>query len=128
MRNRIKIFSILLVSLFVYQSCGISDVIVIDPTAKYSSTEQDEVKLYLTPSDLPASYEKLGIVFTGAALPSGQIKKARKRAARMGANGLYWENYSNQINNNGLSMMGDTLILNGANNNGGFVLVAIRTE
>ena len=110
-----------------WYSCAISDDVVLQPNLKYDKVKQEEVVLYLSSQDLPENYEKVGLVFkgyVGFAMPSKQIKKARIDAAKMGANGLYWENFNS--NNRSYSITGDTIVIGQQQNNDYFI--AIRTR
>lgn len=126
MRKIFLLFAILLASSLSY-NCAISDAVVLQPNAEYGKVKPDEVILYLNAEDLPENYEKVGVVFKGylgLALPSKQILKARKDAAKMGANGLYWENFNS--NNPSYSITGDTIVIGQQQNNS--YLIAIRSK
>jgi hypothetical protein len=95
----------------------------LNPSQNYAKTKTSEVIIYLSKEDLPADYEKVGVVLAGGLL-KGKIKKARRDAARMGANGLYWEGFNNNRGN--YSISGDTIVVNSQAD--GEYLIAIRTK
>jgi hypothetical protein len=109
----------------IWYSCAISDAVVLQPNAKYEKVKANEVVLYLNVEDLPTNYEKIGVIFNGGvSLPSRQIQKARRDAAAMGADGLYWENFNG--NQRSYNIVGDTIVVGQQQNNG--YLIAIRKK
>ena len=121
------VFLLLFVLSLSFTSCNYfysySTDVQLNPTQNYARTKSSEVILYLSKEDIPGEYEKLGVVLTGGLL-KGKIKKARKDAARMGANGLLWENFDNNRGN--YSINGDTIVVNSQAD--GQYLIAIRTK
>lgn len=127
MKKKILLLSTFFYFTMLWQSCGFSDSIVLNPSLQYEKSSPSEVILYLTKADLPTTYEKIGVVFVGG-FPESYIKKARADAAKMGANGLYWEGFDNTANRNSYNINGDTIVVNNNNSNNPSRLIAIRTK
>jgi hypothetical protein len=77
--------------LFFVYSCVTTSVTKLNESKNYTPISPDSVVVYLTPKDILCDFDKVALIKTksGYALKDKKsIKKARKKAAKLGANGI----------------------------------------
>ncbi len=76
---------------FLLSGCVTASVTKLTNT-DYPKIRPEEVVIYLSEDDVPKVYDQVALIYTkgdyAATKETGQFKKARKRAAKLGANGI----------------------------------------
>lgn len=82
--------------LFILSGCVSTSVTKLNSDVNYSSTNPDQVSLYLEPEDVECDFERLALINTKTRFKldnSKSLNAAKKEAAEMGANGLIIKEY-----------------------------------
>lgn len=81
----------ILLLLLILSGCVTASVTKLS-TDYYPPTLPEDVAIYLSEDEIPGEYDRIALIFTkgdyAATNESGQFKKAREKAAELGANGI----------------------------------------